>query len=428
MEVISLNFRITDEWPTSIVRDFDQFLDAVREPSVYLTKAKSWLNRTTLYALNQEVLTYQSDNHKRTDQPFYPLLNLFYHISLAACFFQLKRTKSKVHLRATEIVSKYQQLSVAEKYLALFEGFWVKCDWVEMFREGANAYQLPMEDQFVEALLSFPACEEINARKLYNASDYSGTGVTAVIQVFSFFGILTHKLIGLSPKEQNGLGRGFLRLRSFTISEFGRKFLEALHEKRPFELWNMPSRIELGEARFPGQDFSETGESTNPEPFFEAFKPIMSKGTVLNNSLPGLEAKPSVRTYIFRVSIDDVWRTIAISGKNSLEDLHLAIQEAFDFENDHLYAFSLDHLRLNPRKSFNDPRGGDYPFADETIIGRLNLYEGQRLLYVFDFGDWWEFDVELLEIQDKIHFGEYKIIEKHGEDPEQYASYDDEDW
>jgi hypothetical protein len=34
MEVISLNFRITDEWPTPIVRDFDQFLDAVRESSV----------------------------------------------------------------------------------------------------------------------------------------------------------------------------------------------------------------------------------------------------------------------------------------------------------------------------------------------------------------------------------------------------------
>jgi hypothetical protein len=46
MEVISLNFRITDEWPTPIVRDFDQFLDAVREPSVYqqVNEEKRMLN------------------------------------------------------------------------------------------------------------------------------------------------------------------------------------------------------------------------------------------------------------------------------------------------------------------------------------------------------------------------------------------------
>jgi hypothetical protein len=46
MEVISLNFRITDEWPTSIVRDFDQFFDAVQEPSVYqqVNEEKRMLN------------------------------------------------------------------------------------------------------------------------------------------------------------------------------------------------------------------------------------------------------------------------------------------------------------------------------------------------------------------------------------------------
>ena len=94
----------------------------------------------------------------------------------------------------------------------------------------------------------------------------------------------------------------------------------------------------------------------------------MSKGNILKNCLPCLEPKISSRTYIFKVSLGRFWRTIAISGEDSLDQLHLAIQEAFNFDNDHLYAFSLDQLKLNPRKSFNDSRGGDYPFADEAII------------------------------------------------------------
>ena len=154
----------------------------------------------------------------------------------------------------------------------------------------------------------------------------------------------------------------------------------------------------------------------------------MSKGNILKNCLPCLEPKISSGTYIFKVSLGRFWRTIAISGEDSLDQLHLAIQEAFNFDNDHLYAFSLDQLRLNPRKSFNDPRGGDYPFADEAIIGKLNFYEGQRFLYVFDFGDWWDFDIELIEIENKIHLDRYKIVKKHGESPEQYPSCDDEDW
>ena len=429
MTIISLPFRITEEWPTPIIRDYEQFLDAVQEPTSYLTKAKCWIDRATLYSLNKKVLTYKSDTHSKTDMHFYPLLNFFYHISIAAQFFQFKKLKNKLGLQPTELISKYRQLSSAEKYFALFEAFWVKSDWVEMFREVGSAYNLPMENQFIEALLSFSACEEIDSREFYRVTGFSpDTEFTYVIQILAFFGILTYQLKKLTSKEQKLYRKGYLRLKSLTISEFGRNFLEVLHNNRPFELWNIPYRIELGVIDFSGQDFSETNESKIPEPFFKAFKPLMSKGNVLKNCLPCSEPKISSGTYIFKVSLGRIWRTIAISGKDSLDQLHLAIQEAFNFENDHLYAFSLDPLRLNSRKSFNDPRGGDYPFADEAIIGKLNFYEGQRFLYVFDFGDWWDFDIELIEIENEIHLDRYKIVKKHGESPEQYPACDDEDW
>ena len=44
--------------------------------------------------------------------------------------------------------------------------------------------------------------------------------------------------------------------------------------------------------------------------------------------------------YTFKVSLTNgIWRNINISHHNYLSDLHLAIQKAFNFDNDHLYSF-----------------------------------------------------------------------------------------
>lgn len=40
------------------------------------------------------------------------------------------------------------------------------------------------------------------------------------------------------------------------------------------------------------------------------------------------------------------------------------------------------------KKGYYDPRGEQQePFADDVRLGELGLYEGQRILYIFDFGD-----------------------------------------
>ncbi len=123
-----------------------------------------------------------------------------------------------------------------------------------------------------------------------------------------------------------------------------------------------------------------------------------------------------------------LFRAIRRPGKDTFDDLHLAIQAAYDFDDDHLYSFSFDPQRLHPRKSCHSPSGEEAPFADELIIGQLNLYAGQKLLYIFDYGDWWEFDIEIVRITDDPHFGDFKILEQKGKSPEQYPAYDDDDW
>lgn len=61
--------------------------------------------------------------------------------------------------------------------------------------------------------------------------------------------------------------------------------------------------------------------------------------------------------YVLKVLLDqDLYRTVAISASATLEDLHLAIQRAFRFDDDHLYAFFMDG-EARSDDCFNDPRG-----------------------------------------------------------------------
>lgn len=49
-----------------------------------------------------------------------------------------------------------------------------------------------------------------------------------------------------------------------------------------------------------------------------------------------------MKTYTFHVALPGTgrtWRKLELLADQTLEDLHLAIQDAFEFDNDHLYSF-----------------------------------------------------------------------------------------
>lgn len=145
------------------------------------------------------------------------------------------------------------------------------------------------------------------------------------------------------------------------------------------------------------------------------------------------EAEGSVdELYRLRVSLEwmpEVWRIIELSGDCTFEDLHLEIQDAFDWDKDHLYSFSMSGKRWDQRTEIaapaplTDANWG----ADELTIGGLDLQPGQRFLYIFDYGDELRHDIEVLSITDNPS-GEStsRITEVHGEAPPQYPSWDEE--
>ncbi|MDE7294678.1 MAG: plasmid pRiA4b ORF-3 family protein [Oscillospiraceae bacterium] len=52
------------------------------------------------------------------------------------------------------------------------------------------------------------------------------------------------------------------------------------------------------------------------------------------------------------------------------------------------------------------------------------LEEKQKFVYIFDFGDEWQFSCRVLRITDEP-CGSFEIIRTVGESPEQYSYYDE---
>ena len=138
------------------------------------------------------------------------------------------------------------------------------------------------------------------------------------------------------------------------------------------------------------------------------------------------------RTYQFKVEFSykwPLWRIVEVHEDQTLERLHVAIQGAFDWDNDHPYLFSLERRRTerfdNPEVEYIDPRV-DCPFgkhsADDAPIALLGLRPRRKFRYLFDFGDRLLHRITVVKIGQTEPGVEYpRLIEKHGENAPQYS-------
>jgi hypothetical protein len=188
-----------------------------------------------------------------------------------------------------------------------------------------------------------------------------------------------------------------------------------LTSHRPLEEWNIPHL--RSEGLLPSM--KDVKAKSSPD-FVKLFRHLCAEGE-LRSTLPREIPKSVKGNFVFKVSVSPkVWRPMALSSDHTLDDLHYSIQEAFDFDADHLYAFYMDN-RWDSEERFESPDSEEGPHADEVKIGELGLAANQSFIYHFDFGDDWRFDVQLLEIKtEEPLLKEPKILEIHGEAPEQY--------
>ena len=121
------------------------------------------------------------------------------------------------------------------------------------------------------------------------------------------------------------------------------------------------------------------------------------------------------------------WRRIAITSDLTLADLAESIRESVDFDDDHLDMFLYENQFGRSIKVYH-PFSDSEPQTDTVQIGNLPISIGSSIKYIFDFGDWWEFKIELEQIQpDDTRIDYVKILEHFGDAPEQYPDWNDEE-
>ncbi len=129
--------------------------------------------------------------------------------------------------------------------------------------------------------------------------------------------------------------------------------------------------------------------------------------------------------YVFKISLGKIWRRIAISSDSTLADLSATILQSVDFDSDHLDMFRYKN-QVGRTVEVSHPYADGSPSTDEVRIGDLPLTEGASMTYIFDFGDWWEFDVQLEKVETDNGRRNYQAtIESYGAAPSQYPDWDD---
>jgi len=81
-----------------------------------------------------------------------------------------------------------------------------------------------------------------------------------------------------------------------------------------------------------------------------------------------------------------IWRRLLVPAKDSIADLHAALQIAFGWDGTHLHRFVI-HGREYGSDRWQDPR--------EVRLADLGLRVGERFVYEYDFIDDWRHDLRL---------------------------------
>ena len=192
-------------------------------------------------------------------------------------------------------------------------------------------------------------------------------------------------------------------------------------------LLDLEDELIEGEDRDEEEDASEEGERSvssalgRLQPLLGPWFPAWRNNLVLP------EPERHEGTFVFRLSLEEMWRQIAISSEDTLDSLAFAILDSIKFSDpEHLYEFTYRD-RFGLIEAIVSPDADGRRYTDEVLIGELPLQPGESMTFHFDFGDDWKFSVMLERIDPPNAKKKQKlprVLAKHGKSPPQYESWD----
>ena len=407
----------TANQPSSIVQDVETFIEFLQLNKVEVSANQNAIAPKYLAELNSRLSHPVTIDFLRPSQKSYPYIFGLYLLLRCSAIAQVQADKKKNILHIDrQVLQSWQQLNDTEKYFNLlatyifdvdenminnqrssFTDWWYVCHaWKHLPKEG-----LDFGDDFRNQ-------DWLRSVKLHNV---------ALLDLFGFISLRDTK-----PLK----GKGW-RLINVEPSAFGSAMMNLLRATS-WERGLYPQMEDEEEEKEESVGLDVVVQALTPtEVLQEEFQALDLFPAWINNlELPEQEAKDGV--FIFKVSLKSVWRKIAIPASLTLYALSSAILNAFNFDNDHLHQFTYKD-RKGFQKSIGHPYAEEEFSTDEVLLRDWQINIGDRLTYVFDFGDWWEFDLVLESIDEfDPNLKEAKLIDQKGKAPEQYPDddYDEE--
>ena len=151
--------------------------------------------------------------------------------------------------------------------------------------------------------------------------------------------------------------------------------------------------------------------------FLKSYIALREKDEI-NTTLP----KQSNTTNIYQLKISikgakpPIWRRVLIEDDLTYRGVHYIIQNIFEWNNSHLFEFVSSTRRYTDLDDdFMDSIGES---VDKFTIGDDLKEIGDKIEYIYDFGDHWEHEVKLEDILEKKEHESYpKCIKGKGEGP-----------
>jgi hypothetical protein len=391
--------------PGTLLADFEAFLNFIDSEGIEVSTVNQLLPMNLLKEINNRLQKPLHLDLKRPQQKSYPHINALYLLSRVTGLTIVKNVGKKRRLVKNEPVQQsWRTLNFTEHYFTLLEA-WLICGNPEVIGEYSPLFGLydfkKITEQLLAKSLHFP---EMKSQKsvLYGLD-------TLTIALMELFGLVT---IQHGKPE---VGQGW-RIRKIQITPFGQAMYLQLFEVNHSKLVKLLERT--------SEFLVDDAEQIEALPQFgvlrELFQPeLPSWQNTLQ--LPQPEFQPG--QYLFKVFLHKVWRRFNIPGTLTWDHFAQLILEAFKFDDDHLYCFEyINHFGREIR--LNHAYLEEMPFTDETKIGDLGLETGDELVFIYDFGDHWEFGIILEEIVSS-DYECIQLLEQHGEPPQQYPDYDD---
>ena len=121
---------------------------------------------------------------------------------------------------------------------------------------------------------------------------------------------------------------------------------------------------------------------------------------------------PTADVFRFRVVLEHVepavWRVFDIPADARLPVLSDTLLAAMGWMDVHLHEFTVGRMRISPAAGDEDP----YRIIDESSVFIAALFHdrGDSCGYQYDFGDWWEHTVQMVDFFPRVPGAKYPLL------------------